>query len=232
MSRATRVSIQTRSVIFTYGTITLYGSSFQKIWLMTDFLTCRGICNFLRIDPTTPLTQCLQTWHVNGLGSSLFARRYLGNHYYFLFLELLRCISSLRYLYQSYRFRLKYLDITQDAFSHSEIPGSKVVCTSPRLIAANHVLHRLHVPRHPPYALSSFIKESILSMILPLSFPNCQIAKNFCGASRVRTDDLLDANQALSQLSYSPNFRTSAQPWACVDSNHGPHPYQGCALTT
>ena len=156
---------------FTYGTITLYGSSFQKIWLMTDFLTCRGICNFLRIDPTTPLTQCLQTWHVNGLGSSLFARRYLGNHYYFLFLELLRCISSLRYLYQSYRFRLKYPDITQDAFSHSDIPGSKVVCTSPRLIAANHVLHRLHVPRHPPYALSSFIKESIVSMILPLSFP-------------------------------------------------------------
>ena len=146
VSRATRVSIQTRSIIFTYGTITLYGSSFQKIWLMTDFLTCRGICNFLRIDPTTPLTQCLQTWHVNGLGSSPFARRYLGNHYYFLFLELLRCISSLRYLYQPYRFRLKYLDITQDAFSHSEIPGSKVVCTSPRLIAANHVLHRLHVP--------------------------------------------------------------------------------------
>jgi hypothetical protein len=38
---------------------------------------------------------------------------------------------------------------------HSEIPGSKVVCTSPRLIAAYHVLHRLLVPRHPPCALSS-----------------------------------------------------------------------------
>ena len=38
--------------------------------------------------------------------------------------------------------------------SHSEIRGSKVICTYPRLIAAYHVLHRLQEPRHPPYALS------------------------------------------------------------------------------
>ena len=37
--------------------------------------------------------------------------------------------------------------------SHSEIRGSKVICTYPQLIAAYHVLHRLLVPRHPPYAL-------------------------------------------------------------------------------
>src|SRR4030095_11687318 len=40
-------------------------------------------------------------------------------------------------------------------FPHSEISGSRVVCTSPWLIAAYHVLHRLHAPRHPPCALSS-----------------------------------------------------------------------------
>ena len=38
-------------------------------------------------------------------------------------------------------------------FSHSEIHGSRVVCTSPWLIAAYHVLLRLLVPRHPPCAL-------------------------------------------------------------------------------
>jgi hypothetical protein len=38
---------------------------------------------------------------------------------------------------------------------HSEIPGSKPVCGSPRLIAACHVLRRLLAPRHSPYALSS-----------------------------------------------------------------------------
>ena len=37
--------------------------------------------------------------------------------------------------------------------SHSEIRGSGLVCSSPRLIAAYHVLHRLLMPRHPPCAL-------------------------------------------------------------------------------
>jgi hypothetical protein len=40
-------------------------------------------------------------------------------------------------------------------FPHSEIPGSKLVCSSPGLIAAYRVLHRLLAPRHSPYALSS-----------------------------------------------------------------------------
>ena len=36
---------------------------------------------------------------------------------------------------------------------HSEILGSKVILTSPKLIAEYHVLHRLLLPRHPPNAL-------------------------------------------------------------------------------
>ena len=40
--------------------------------------------------------------------------------------------------------------------SHSEILGSRVICTYPRLIAAYHVLHRLREPRHPPDALTCF----------------------------------------------------------------------------
>ena len=38
-------------------------------------------------------------------------------------------------------------------FPHSEISGSQPVCSSPKLIAAYHVFHRLSVPRHPPCAL-------------------------------------------------------------------------------
>ncbi len=45
--------------------------------------------------------------------------------------------------------------VHRDGFPHSDIPGSKPACGSPRLIAACHVLHRLLAPRHPPYALSS-----------------------------------------------------------------------------
>src|SRR5687767_10992309 len=40
-------------------------------------------------------------------------------------------------------------------FPHSEIHGSKPVSGSPWLIAAVHVLHRLSLPRHSPYALCS-----------------------------------------------------------------------------
>ena len=40
-------------------------------------------------------------------------------------------------------------------FPHSEIPGSKLIRSSPRLIAAYYVLHRLHTPRHPLDALKT-----------------------------------------------------------------------------
>ena len=52
------------------------------------------------------------------------------------------------------------------------------------------------------------------------------------GARRDRTDDLLLAKQALSQLSYGPERESLKAWWAWDDSNVRPHPYQGCALTT
>src|SRR6201988_4538903 len=59
-------------------------------------------------------------------------------------------------------------------FPHSEICGSKDACSSPQLIAAVHVLHRLEVPRHPPCALSSLtIKFTHEQQTLVIS--NCQL---------------------------------------------------------
>ena len=46
-------------------------------------------------------------------------------------------------------------------FPHSEISGSKDVCSSPKLIAAYHVFHRLPVPRHSPCALCSLTVVSL-----------------------------------------------------------------------
>ena len=40
-------------------------------------------------------------------------------------------------------------------FPNSEICGSMLICSSPQLIAACHVLRRLPMPRHSPYALYS-----------------------------------------------------------------------------
>ena len=47
--------------------------------------------------------------------------------------------------------------MTSVGFPHSDISGSTPACDSPKLFAANHVLHRLLTPRHSPCALSSLI---------------------------------------------------------------------------
>jgi hypothetical protein len=43
----------------------------------------------------------------------------------------------------------------EGGFPHSDISGSKLVRSSPELIAAYHVLHRLSMPRHPLNALQA-----------------------------------------------------------------------------
>ena len=65
---------------FVYGTITPYGLTFQLVPLTKHIIIT--------------VLQPLHSLNYIGLGSFLFARRYSGNHYYFLFLCLLRCFSS------------------------------------------------------------------------------------------------------------------------------------------
>ena len=92
-----------------------------------------------------------------GLGCSLFARHYWGNHYCFLFLSLLRCFSSGGWL--SDRSECHAFSVTGCPIRKSA--DITLVCSSPQLIAAYHVLHRLSEPRHPPCALSCFKKIRI-----------------------------------------------------------------------
>ena len=70
-------------LLFEYGALTRYGPAFQPVLL--DILPSLERSYY----PGT----CLNT---AGLGSSPFARRYWGNRCYFLFLQVLRCFSSLR----------------------------------------------------------------------------------------------------------------------------------------
>ena len=65
---------------YVYGIITLYDRTFQFFPLLIN-------SNIVVLQPR----HCLNN---TGLGCSPFARHYLGNHYYFLFLRLLRCFSS------------------------------------------------------------------------------------------------------------------------------------------
>ena len=59
-------------------------------------------------------------------------------------------------------------DSSSWGFPHSEICGSKLICSSPQLIAACHVLLRLLMPRHSPYALFclNFLFGSHISELL------------------------------------------------------------------
>ena len=54
---------------------------------------------------------------------------------------------------------VRILEVCSSRFPHSDISGSMGICPSPKLFAAYHVLHRLLVPRHPPYALISITKR-------------------------------------------------------------------------
>jgi hypothetical protein len=185
---------------FVYWAITIFGLSFQRS------LTRARIFNF----PTWPHLSRVSSLYPNctthadftvqiGLGSSPFARRYSGNRGCFLFLGVLRWFSSPRSPLLPILFSRKLPDITRTGFPHSEILGSKVVCTSPRLIAAYYVLHRLLVPRHPPYALTNLTSKDAYP------FP-VQLSKSHLigGDNRNRTGDLRLARAALSQLSYIP----------------------------
>jgi hypothetical protein len=61
--------------------------------------------------------------------------------------------SGNKYLFQQdINYRGNYIELS-GGFPHSEIHGSKLVLSSPWLIAEYHVFHRLLLPRHPPNAL-------------------------------------------------------------------------------
>ena len=61
--------------------------------------------------------------------------------------------------FPSYSYFIHYR-IPCGGFPHSEISGSKLICSSPKLFAAYHVLHRLLMPRHSPCALISLTSRS------------------------------------------------------------------------
>ena len=81
----------------------------------------------------------------------------------------------------AYVFSGGFSRISQRGFPHSEIPGSKPICGSPGLIAAYRVLHRLLVPRHSPYTLSSLtIKNKNSNLRLPASGFGLQASARLC----------------------------------------------------
>ena len=112
--------------------------------------------------------QCRNT---GGLGSSPFARHYLGNHMLFSLPA-----GTKMFQFPAFAHHVSGVTGLQPAgLSHSDISGSKVICTSPELFAAYHVLHRLQEPRHPPYALSYLLTVPI--SLRAVSAESCTFGK-------------------------------------------------------
>ena len=139
MSRPTQ---DTTILIFSYlyGTITLFGSSFQMILI-------KAARNIVVLQPQ----YCRNNI---GLGYSAFARHYLRNHFCFLLLRLLRCFSSaglppIGY----YVFNIVGCPI--------RISADQSVCARPRsfsqLITSFFASESLGIPHTPLFCLCAYI---------------------------------------------------------------------------
>ncbi len=121
---------------------------------------------------------------ISGLGCSHFARRYFGNRYCFLFLRLLRCLSSPRSPLPPMYSEAGVPALPGTSFPIRKSPDLSLFDGSPKHIAVCNVLPRLLAPRHPPSALCSLTTNNKLSYILffnrfklPKIQPDCQRTK-------------------------------------------------------
>ena len=140
----TQVPSESQSV-FAYGTITLCGSSFQK--LSANHL----VCNSHLPGPTTPPAQARAVWaDPRSLATTSGIISFpLGN----------KMFQFPRFPYHVYVFNMGYTRFTRVGFPIRKSPDIAPAHGFPRLIAVYHVLLRHLTPRHPPYALSSFVKH-------------------------------------------------------------------------
>ncbi len=124
---------------YVYGAITLCGRPFQSVRLQLPVPLCGSYNPGAAV--TAPVwagpRSLATTWGITVVFSSSG----------YLDVSVPR-VSSLRLCIQRSVTRLQ-----RAGLPHSEIHGSKLACSSPRLIAAYHVLLRLLMPRHPPCAL-------------------------------------------------------------------------------
>ena len=136
-----------------------------------------------------------------GLGSFHFARRYFGNRIFSFSSSGYLDVSVHRvpglHLWIQYRPH----EVCSCRFPHSDIHGSRVICTSPWLFAAYHVFHRLSVPRHPPCALFS-LTNNLKAVLIGL-----MAAEVYFPLPEERLDLICEAKDTKKALPSSNRFR-------------------------
>ena len=122
------------------------------------------VCSAISFTINVVILQPRLCRNIIGLGCSPFARHYLGNHYYFLFLQVLRCFSSLR----SPPYLLIWIPLLRWVFpfGHLRVTGYL------RLTAAFRSLSR---PSSPPWAKASAMRPFLVSFAISCNISNyCQ----------------------------------------------------------
>ena len=122
--------------VFAYEPFTLYGAAFQPL-LLTNASIMQVRTPFILLQTVWPLPRSLAT--TCGISVDVFSSSYLD--------------VSVQTVPHVHLFDSMHVDLAA-GFPHSDISGSLLMCSSPKLFAACHVLHRLLMPRHSPCALS------------------------------------------------------------------------------
>ena len=150
MSRLTWVPDQELRFDFGYGTVTLYGPTFQTARLskLHSRVIPTGPRNprSTRVDPVWANPLSLAT--TNGITAC------------FLFLRVLRCFTSPGLPRTAMDSPYVTAELPAVGFPIRTSTDQSLVGGSPWLIAATHVLRRLLEPRHPPHALSSLVTQN------------------------------------------------------------------------
>ena len=129
---------------------------------------------------------------------------------------LLRWFTSPSVAPPPYFIRVRGAGIASGGLPHSDIRGSRDMCSSPRLFAACRVLHRPSAPGHPPWTYVRLairpLHLAIISLLL-LAFLPCTFQTSwdsaprplpFLGQTRVELVTPALSERCSNQLSYCP----------------------------
>ena len=167
-----------------YGTFTPSGRPSQWRSTTRRVSQLRGSpCRDPRQALQPPPHNAARLSRVMSLGSSPFARRYLGNLMLISSPPGTEMVQFPGFSFPHLWIQMRMMAIQAIGLPHSAIRGSRDVCSSPRLIAAYHGLLRTAAPRHPPWTLS---RLTILSSALQSAAPHAHALRTTSDIAKQR----------------------------------------------
>ena len=163
---------QGRPCAFVYGTVTPYGANFHSLRLAHDFVTPRPAGRRIKTGPTTPSRKRLPSITSRRFGLFPFRSPLLRESRFLSF-----PLGTKMFQFPSLPLPALFDSgestraLPRVGFPIRKSPDQRSVSTSPGLIAAAHVLHRLLAPRHPPCALILLIEKN--TCVSTMEFSRC-----------------------------------------------------------